>query len=458
MAKISNSKILIIDDNDSLLEALEMFLSPHFAEIKLLRSPEGALSLHKKHNFDIILLDMNFKAGINSGNEGFFWMNEILKQDPLATIIMITAYGDIELAVRAIKEGAADFIQKSWDESKILSTIIAAFKLRQSKLEIKQIKQKQIHLSEKLNSQGSKVIGSSASMKKLFELINKIAGTDANVLILGENGTGKEVIAREIHKNSLQSHDIFVSVDLGSLNENLFESELFGFRKGSFTGAVSDKAGRFEIASGGTLFLDEIANIPLHLQSKLLSAIQNQEITPIGSPHPIPVKTRLLCATNANIYKMVEEGTFREDLLYRINTFTMTIPPLRERKEDIPLLADYFLSIFSKKYNKDIQGLDSGATRELMGHIWKGNVRELEHVIEKAVILSENAYLTKEDFSFKSILNHHVLSSDNLNLSDNEKEIIIRALDKCDGNCSKAAKRLGINRSTLYEKIKKYDL
>ena len=458
MAKISNSKILIIDDNDSLLEALEMFLSPHFTEIKLLRSPEGVLPLHKKHNFDIILLDMNFKAGINTGNEGFFWMNEILKQDPLATIIMITAYGDIELAVRAIKEGAADFIQKSWDESKILSTIIAAYKLRQSKLEIKQIKQKQNHLSEKLNSQGSKVIGASGSMKKLFELINKIAGTDANVLILGENGTGKEVIAREIHKNSHQSQDIFVSVDLGSLNENLFESELFGFRKGSFTGAVSDKAGRFEIASGGTLFLDEIANIPLHLQSKLLSAIQNQEITPIGSSHPIPVKTRLICATNADINKMVEEGSFREDLLYRINTFMMTIPPLRERKEDIPLLADYFLSIFSQKYNKDIKGLDPGASRELMGHIWKGNVRELEHVIEKAVILCDKAYLTKDDFSFRTNLNHHSLSSDNLNLSDNEKEIIIRALDKCDGNCSKAAKRLGINRSTLYEKIKKYDL
>jgi len=456
--KISNCSILIIDDNDSLLEALEMFLSPHFGTIKLLKSPETILSLHKEYNFDIILLDMNFKAGINSGNEGIYWMNEILKQDPLACIILITAYGDVELAVKAIKEGAADFIQKSWDESKILSTIIAVCKQRQSKLEIKKLKQKQTHLSENQRCSGTKIIGDSPPMKKMFETIDKISGTEANLLLLGENGTGKEVIAREIHRRSKRSQEIFVSVDLGSLSENLFESELFGFRKGSFTGALSDRTGRFEIASGGTLFLDEIANIPLSLQSKLLSAIQNREITPIGAGHAVPIDVRLICATNADINHMVDQGTFREDLLYRINTIQLTIPPLRERTRDIALLAAYFVSVFSEKYNKSIEGCDKGAIKALEAHAWKGNVRELEHVIEKAVILCDNTVLTKNEFSFRQGQNHYNLPFDNFNLSDHEREIIARAINFSDGNYSKAASKLGINRSTLYEKIKKYDL
>ncbi len=456
--KVSDCKILIVDDNDSILEAFEMFLSLHFKNITLLRSPETILSLHKKNNFDIILLDMNFKAGINSGNEGIFWMNRILKQDPLATIVMITAYGDIELAVKAIKEGAADFIQKSWDESKILSTLISACKLRQSKLEIMSLKQKQSHLSESQNRLEDVVQGRSKPMRKLFEIIDKISGTDASVLILGENGTGKEVIAHEIHRRSKRSNEIFVGIDLGSLSETLFESELFGFRKGAFTGAVSDRTGRFVIASGGTLFLDEIANIPLHLQAKILTAIQNREIIPLGSNQPVPVDTRLISATNADINKKVEQGLFREDLLYRINTIQITIPPLRERKQDIPLLANHFLMVFSEKYNKNIEGLDKKAVKMLEEQSWKGNVRELQHAIEKAVIMSEGSYLTREDFSFRMNRHCYSLSSDNFNLSDNEKVIISRALESCDGNCTKAAKKLGINRSTLYEKIKKYSL
>lgn len=456
--KVSNCKILVVDDNDSLLEAFEMFLSPHFGTIKLLKSPETILALQKEINFDIILLDMNFKAGINSGNEGIYWMNEILMQDPLATIIMITAYGDVELAVKAIKEGAADFIQKSWDESKILSTLISAYKHRLSKLEIKNLKQKKKHLSENQNCAGKMIIGESSPMRNMFETINKISGTDANILLLGENGTGKEVIAREIHRKSQRSQEIFVNVDLGSLSENLFESELFGSMKGSFTGAISDRPGRFEIASGGTLFLDEIANIPLSLQSKLLSAIQNREITPVGANHPVPIDVRLICATNANISLMVDKVSFREDLLYRINTIQLTIPPLRERVKDIGLLANHFVSLFSDKYNKSIEGCDKGAIKTLENHNWKGNVRELEHVIEKAVILCDEPILTKNEFTFRKGQSNYNLPFDNFNLSDHEKEIIARAINYSDGNYSKAASKLGINRSTLYEKIKKYEL
>jgi len=295
-------------------------------------------------------------------------------------------------------------------------------------------------------------------MKRMFETINKVSVTDANILLLGENGTGKEVIAEEIHRKSNRSQEIFVKVDLGSLSETLFESELFGSRKGSFTGATSDRTGRFEIASGGTLFLDEIANIPLSLQSKLLSAIQNLEVIPIGACHPVQINVRLICATNADINLMVDQGTFREDLLYRINTIQITIPPLRERVKDIALLAGHFVSLFSEKYRKEIEGCDKGAIKALEAHDWKGNVRELEHMIEKAVILCDKTILTRDDFAFRKGQSLYNLPIDNFNLSDHEKEIIARAIHFSDGNYSKAASKLGINRSTLYEKIKKYEL
>ncbi|MBW1612486.1 MAG: sigma-54-dependent Fis family transcriptional regulator [Deltaproteobacteria bacterium] len=451
-------KILIVDDNEELLEAFEMFLSPHFKIIETLRKPDMAPARHRSKNFDIILLDMNFKAGINTGNEGIYWMNKILEQDPQATIVFITAYGDIELAVKTIKEGAADFIQKSWDENKILATLINAYKQRQSKLEIKKLKQKQKHLNEKVNKPANLVLGKSPAMEKIFVVIDRVAETDANILLLGENGTGKEVIAREIHRRSVRSGDIFVNVDLGSLNENLFESELFGFKKGSFTGANEDRSGRFEIASGGTLFLDEIANIPLHLQAKLLSVVQNQEVIPVGSSQSTSFNTRLICATNADLNKMVEDNLFREDLLYRINTIQLVIPPLRERPEDIPELANYFLSKFSDKYNKAIQSIDKKALKLLTGNIWKGNVRELEHVVEKAVILCDGDVLTTRDFYYTHSNTQAFLSADNFNLTDHERNVIIKALDRYSGNLTKTAQKLGINRSTLYEKIKKYGL
>jgi len=451
-------KILIVDDNKELLEAFEMFLSPHFKVIETLKRPDRVLAWHQECNFDIILLDMNFKSGINSGNEGIYWMNKILEQDPSATIVFITAYGDIELAVKAIKEGAADFIQKSWDENKILSTLLNAYKHRQSKLEIKNLKQKQTHLNERMNNTEMFVIGKSPAMARVYEVINRIAGTDANVLLLGENGTGKEVIAREIHRRSKRSMEIFVKVDLGALNENLFESELFGFKKGSFTGANEDRTGRFEIASGGTLFLDEIANIQLHLQAKLLSSIQNKEVIPVGSNKAARFDTRLICATNADLNIMVEEKLFREDLLYRINTIQLVIPALRERKEDIPELAGFFLSKYSQKYNKSIDSINNKAINLLMCNPWKGNVRELQHAIEKAVILCDSSILKPADFYFTHSTNQTYLPVDNFSLADHERDVIVKALDKCSGNLSKAAQKLGINRSTLYEKIKKYGL
>ena len=313
-------KILIVDDNEELLIAFRFFLTKHFDKINTIKNPNLIPEYLRKESYDIILLDMNFTAGVNTGNEGIYWMKQILEKDPNASVVLITAYGDVELAVNAMKEGAVDFIQKSWDEKKILSTILSAYNLRLSKLKIEKLEQKQKHLSDKIDSDFNQIIGKSVAMQNVFQIIEKVAKTDANILILGENGTGKEIIAREIHRKSEKSNEVFVSVDIGALQENLFESELFGHVKGSFTDAKEDRVGRFEIASGGTLFLDEIGNLPMSLQAKLLTAIQNKEIYRIGSNKPIPVDIRLICATNKNPDEMVEKGDFREDLLYRINT------------------------------------------------------------------------------------------------------------------------------------------
>lgn len=448
--------ILIIDDNEELLLALKVFLAPHFLKIVTEKNPNLIPALIKD-NFDIILLDMNFSAGINSGNEGFFWMNEILKIDPLACIVFITAYSDVEMAVKAIKEGAADFIQKSWDEKKILSTVLSAYKLRKSKQEIHHLKSKQKHLNENIQQQHHFVHGSSPSILKVIETIKKVSATDANILLLGENGTGKEVIAREIHQLSKRKDEIFVSVDLGAISESLFESELFGHVKGAFTDAKEDRAGRFEIASGGTLFLDEIGNLPLHLQSKLLSVIQNHEITRVGSGVTIPIDIRLICATNKDLYQMVEEHSFREDLLYRINTIQIEVPPLRERTEDIENLSLHFLNHYAQKYRNKTIGISKAAIEKLKKHSWFGNVRELQHTIEKAVIMTEAEQIVANDFAF-SKTTPKSFEIENFNLADHEKQIILKAIQKFQGNMSLTAKELGINRSTLYDKMKKYDL
>lgn len=452
----SNTRILIVDDNEELLMGLKMFLAPHMEEVVTLRNPNQLLSAIQKSPFDLILLDMNFTAGINTGNEGIYWLKRILEVDPGLSVILITGYGDVELAVKALKEGAMDFILKSWDEDKILSSILNALKLRESKQEIKLLQNKQQHLKSKFTADDVMLISKSKSMQQVLQTVQKVAKTDANILITGENGTGKEVIAREIHCKSARAEELFVSVDLGSLSESLFESELFGYRKGAFTDAKEDKPGHMEIASGGTLFLDEIGNLSFPLQSKLLSVLQNREIVPLGSTRKISVNFRLITATNNSLLKMVADSTFREDLLYRINTIQIELPPLRDRKEDIPLLAVYFLQKYCVKYLKSCSSISEKALTKFNRYDWPGNIRELKHCIEKAVILSDSSILDESDFLFNS--RKTVRVNNDLNLYENEKQVINLAIEKYKGNLSQASKALGINRSTLYEKIKRYEL
>ena len=457
MAK-KEGTILIVDDNDDLLIALKLFLSRHFEQIDTLKNPNLILSTLEKKRYDIILLDMNFRAGIASGNEGIFWLSKILETDPDATVVFITAFGDVELAVKSMKEGATDFIMKSWDEQKILSTVLTAYQLRKSRLEVSLLKKKQAHLFRELEKDFSICYCQSAVMKEMDEMIKKIAATDASVLILGENGTGKEVVAREIHRLSVRNKEIFVKVDLGALPETLFESELFGHRKGAFTDAKQDRDGRFIIASGGTLFLDEIGNLPPSLQSKLLSALQNREVYPVGSSAPKSVDVRIISATNMPVQEMIGQNRFREDLYYRINAIQIEIPSLRNRKEDIPVLSQFFLQKYSVQYQKPGLELNEKALESLQQHDWPGNIRELEHTIEKSVILSEGRVISPGNLFPRVSASRSATSSSTLNLEENEKLIIEKALREVHGNVSAGAKKLGINRSTLYLKMKKYGI
>lgn len=450
-------RILIVDDNTELLSGLKLFLTPHTREVVTLRNPNLIPATIQQSSFELVLLDMNFAAGINTGNEGLYWMKRILEIDPSVAVIMITGFGDVDLAVKALKEGATDFVQKSWDEERILSSVLTALKIRDSKLEIKALKNKKEHLEKKVIGEAMICEGQSPAMQRVFQTIEKVAKTDANVLILGENGTGKEVAARQIHRLSLRSAEIFVTLDLASLAETLFESELFGYKKGAFTDALSDKAGHLELADGGTLFLDEIGNLSLPMQSKILSILQNRVFTPLGSIQKIPIDVRLISATNNNLPLMTEEGRFRQDLLYRLNTIQIEIPPLRERKEDIPRLVRFFLNKYTVKYAKSIHGISAPAIKKLTDYSWPGNVRELQHAIEKAVILAMNSELGPDDFLF-NIRKNPFPDVAILNLEENEKQLIALALEKHRGNISGASKSLGINRSTLYEKIKRYGL
>ncbi len=450
-------KILIVDDNEEILVALRLQLSSYFETVITEKKPELIPSLMMRENFDIIILDMNFKAGINTGNEGIYWMNKILTVDPAVSVVFITAYAGIELAVNAIRHGAADFIEKPWDDEKMIASVFKACELRCSKLEINNLREKQKHLNEKIDHQYDFFIGNSPAMEKIYKTIDKVAATDASVLILGENGTGKEVIAREIHRRSTRSKEVFIGVDLGSLSATLFESELFGHLKGAFTDAREDRPGRFEIASGGTLFLDEIGNLPPSLQSKLLTTLQSREVTRLGSNHPLPVDIRLISATNRPVHDLAALGQFREDLLYRINTIQLEIPPLRHRKEDIPLLLSHFLVKYAAKYEKPGFKTDKAAMERLTMYNWPGNIRELQHMAEKAVILGEGSTLHVEDFFFGARPRVKESLTDTLNLEQLEKEAINRAIDKNKGNISKAVKELGISRRALYYKLKKYD-
>jgi two-component system response regulator HydG len=446
-------KVLIVDDNSDLLTGLKLFLSPHIESVVTLKNPNLIPETLRRETFDVILLDMNFSAGINSGNEGIYWMRRILDLQPLTSVVLITAFGDVELAVKAMKEGATDFIQKSWDEEKILSTVLSSITIGQSKREIQDLKQKQKHLNEGASRQYVYCESVSDSMKSVNRIVHKVAPTDANILILGENGTGKEVIAREIHRLSSRKDEIFISVNITAIPETLFESELFGHAKGAFTDAREARAGRFELANHGTLFLDEIGNLPLAMQSKLLSVLQERSITRLGTSNPLQVDFRLICATNMPLEQMVEEGTFRQDLFFRVNTIVIDVPPLRERPEDIPPLLEFYTQLFAEKYTKKIRGLNEKSIIKLKAYAWPGNVRELQHAVEKAVILCDDDVL-----SFGEIENHKSSIPAGFNLNNHEMDLISRALEKNRGNISAAASDLGINRSTLYEKLKKYNL
>jgi DNA-binding NtrC family response regulator len=450
--------ILIVDDNVSILNSLELFLKYHFEKITSIRSPNQILNQIKSEYPDVILLDMNFAAGVNTGNEGIFWLHKIIETEPDAIVVLITAYGDVELAIRAIKEGAADFILKPWDNNKLLATLQSSLRLSNSKKQVRQLQLKEKQLKEDISRGFSGIIGESEVMQDLLKKIYKVAKTDASVLLLGENGTGKELVAREIHRLSKRSNNDFVSVDLGALAETLIESELFGHVKGAYTDAREDRIGRFEAADKGTLFLDEIANLAYPMQAKLLSAIEQRKITALGSNRQVAVDIRIISATNKDLKLFVKQGLFREDLFYRINTIQLEIPPLRKRGDDIILLAEHYLHEFSTRYDKRGIKFSNESLKKLKAHQWPGNVRELRHTIEKALILADSATLVPEDFSFVDDKIHIDFMLPKMKLEEVEKNMIVLTLKNNLGNIAETARELGIGRQTLYRKIEKYGL
>lgn len=439
--------IIIVDDNKGVLSALKLLLKNHFENIIALPSPVTLLSTIRQENPDVVLLDMNFTDALNSGNEGLYWLHEIKRTNPSLPVVLFTAYADIDLAVRGIKEGATDFVVKPWDNTKLTETLLNACNRSD-----KGRKKKEERPSSTM------YWGTSKAMLELRAIVEKVAETDANVLITGENGTGKEMLAREIHALSNRYRKDMVTVDMGAVTETLFESELFGHKKGAFTDAHADRPGKFEVAEGGTLFLDEIGNLPYRLQSKLLTVLQSRTVVRVGSNEPISVNIRLICATNGNLDEMVAQGKFREDLLYRINTIHVEIPPLRERKEDIIPLAELFVQRFAKQYDKGQMILSDTARRKLQMHPWYGNIRELEHAIEKAIIISEGGILTDAHFHFPKKSLSPEKESAIETLEDMELVMIRKAIDKCGGNLSAVAMQLGITRQTLYNKMKKHGL
>jgi DNA-binding NtrC family response regulator len=452
---MKEGKILIVDDNKSALSALRLLLHFDYGLVTTMSNPNQIVSELSKTEYDVVLLDMNFSAGLSTGNEGLYWLGEIKKQCRATEVVMITAYGDVELAVKALKRGAADFILKPWENEKLLATISSAYKLRQSNLQVDSLKRREQSLKKELNTEQRLLIGSSPAILNVLKIIRKVAKTDANVLITGENGTGKELVAREIHNNSDRSQEILVSIDMGAIPETLFESELFGHKKGAFTDARDDRIGKIQMADKGTLFFDEIGNLSPALQSKLLAVLENRTIVPVGANVPVPVDVRLVCATNRNLDAMVASQEFREDLLYRINTIRIEVPPLRERGEDIALLANFYMKCFEKKYNKSTLRLSAQAIRKLMQYNWPGNVRELQHTIEKAVILTETGTLIPEDFVFRTSTKR--IRNGPHTLEEMERSLIEEALDRHNGNLTAAASQLGISRQTLYNKIRRYD-
>ncbi|WP_296317338.1 sigma-54-dependent transcriptional regulator [Winogradskyella sp. UBA3174] len=448
---LKNAKILVIDDDADVLTALRLLLKPLVKEVVTEKNPSNILSQIEKANYEIIILDMNFNGLVNTGNEGIFWLNKIQKQKPETSVILMTAYADIDLAIRGLKEGASDFLMKPWKNEKIIETITTILNNKKSKTAQK----------DNLNSNSVAIIGDSDVMNDVFVKLKKVAPTDANVLVLGENGTGKDLIARALHDHSNRRDKPFVKVDVGALTASLFESELFGYKKGAFTDAKEDRKGRFEAANGGTLFLDEIGNISLSQQVRLLTVLQNRQVTPLGSNEAIPVDIRLICATNINPQVLADENKFRKDLIYRINTVDIIAPPLRDRGTDITELSHHFVSLYAEKYNKNAFSFDSGFISKLKKHDFPGNVRELQYVLERAVIMTDGTTLNPDDLVFSSIERTSTstsLETKSLNLDDLEKNAILTVLDKHKGNVSKSAKELGITRAALYRRLQKYEL
>ena len=453
----ATANILIVDDDRDVLETARMFLKQEVSRVDILERPEKLPIILKENDYDVILLDMNFKKGVNDGEEGFHWLSEILKMDPQAIVILITAYGEVDIAVKAMKNGATDFVLKPWKNQKLLGTILSALELRKSKKEVVRLKETQKSLNKDINQPYENFIGKSPAIKRVKELIKKVGATDADVLILGENGTGKELVARAIHNASSRRDNIFLNVDLGAITETLFESELFGHVKGAFTDAKQDKAGRFELASGGTLFLDEIGNLSLPLQAKLLTAIQHRSVTRVGANKAQPVDVRLVCATNMPLYDMIYNNEFRQDLLYRINTVEIRIPALRERIDDLPLLVDHFLNQYRKKYQKPSLKIDEKVIEKLASYHWPGNIRELQHAVERVVILSEEPVIQSVDLFINSTapVRSHIQPA---TLDEMERNFIVQSLELNNGNVTQTAKDLGLTRTALYRRMKKHGI
>lgn len=444
---LKNANILVVDDDADVLTAMRLLLKSKVKEVIVEKNPNNILSLLRRHKFDLIILDMNFNGYINTGNEGIYWLNKIKEIDKEVGVILITAYGELDLAIKSLKEGALDFLTKPWQNEKLIESLSDI------------LKKKVAGNLKKAAIIRSAIIGESPVMQEVFYKVKKIAPTDANILILGENGTGKDLIAKSIHDNSLRKDKPFIKVDVGALTATLFESELFGYVKGAFTDAKEKREGRFVSADGGTLFLDEIGNISLQQQARLLTALQNREITPIGSNIPIPIDIRLICATNMNITVLANEEKFRKDLIYRINTVEIVVPPLRERGKDFELLTHHFIELYAEKYLKSSFTVEDSFVKKLKDYYFPGNVRELQYALERAVIMTDNTSLSDEDLVFSPIENHkNRLIDSNLNLEAVEKNTILKVLEKHRGNISKSAKELGITRTALYRRLNKYGL
>lgn len=456
---MTEANVLVIDDDDDILLSAKLFLKQHFNQIVTCKSPKEINVLLSHNEIDIILLDMNYQKGASDGREGLYWLEHILSIDKDYVVILMTAYGNVELAVQAIKKGATDFILKPWENEKLYATLSAASKLRQSTKKVKKLEKINTSIQTDQARKFEHIIGTSEPIKQLQNTLIKVAPTDANVLILGENGTGKQVFAYELHKHSLRKNHIFMHVDLGSLNENLFESELFGYAKGAFTDARDDRPGRFELADNGTIFLDEIGNLSLPLQSKLLTVLQNRTVTRLGESKDRKINVRLITATNMPLNEMVAKGTFRQDLLFRINTVELELPPLHKRAEDILQLANHFLHTFSTKYHKNITNITEKAEKTLLNYHWPGNVRELQHVMERAIIMADGKEITEQDLQLSpQRFGGTSPMPVTLDLEEMEKMMVQKAIENHKGNISRAAAELGLTRAALYRRIEKFGL